>query len=232
MVENRKITKHAQLLMALVATELLRPTIARSGLGSRAISVVVFGVIGFAIFRAVFHTQYLRRVGMVLILATLGIALIATVVPEDWNTALEVALNLAASVFYGFVLWAIVDHMFGAKNLRTDDIAGAFSGYILLALIWGRLYAIAYRVMPESFSIASGIRWQLDDWNTLHALFDYFSFTVISSIGYGDITTTRPFTNTLIWLEVLCGQFYLAVVVASIVGIKVSQALAAARDAK
>jgi hypothetical protein len=30
-----------------------------------------------------------------------------------------------------------------------------------------------------------------------------------------------------VWLEVICGQFYLAVVVATIVGIKVSQALTA-----
>jgi hypothetical protein len=39
-----------------------------------------------------------------------------------------------------------------------------------------------------------------------------------------------PATNTLVWLEVMCGQFYLAVVVATIVGIKMSQALAAPRD--
>ncbi len=80
-------------------------------------------------------------------------------------------------------------------------------------------------VAPDSFSISPDIRWQLGDWHTLHALFDYYSFTTISSIGYGDITTTRPVTNTLLWLEVMCGQFYLAVVVATIVGMKMAQAM-------
>ena len=40
-----------------------------------------------------------------------------------------------------------------------------------------------------------------------------------------NITTTRPLSNTLLWLEVMCGQFYLAVVVATIVGMKMAQAL-------
>jgi hypothetical protein len=116
--------------------------------------------------------------------------------------------------------------VFGARTLRMDDIVGAFSGYIIIGVIWGRLYVAAWLVVPNYFSISPEIKWQLANWNTLHALFDYYSFATITTIGYGDITTTGPATNTLLWLEVMCGQFYLAVVVATIVGIKMSQALA------
>jgi voltage-gated potassium channel len=78
---------------------------------------------------------------------------------------------------------------------------------------------------PNSFSISQNIQWQLQDWSTLHALFDYYSFTTISSIGYAYITTSAPSSNTLVWLEVMCGQFYLAVVVATIVGMKMAEAM-------
>ena len=143
---------------------------------------------------------------------------------------MEIAFDIAAAAFFVFCLYVIVNHVFGARSLRTDDVVGAFSGYIIIAIIWGRLYALAWMVAPASFSISPGIQWQLANWHTLHALFDYYSFTTISSIGYADITTTGPVSNTLLWLEVMCGQFYLAVVVATIVGIKVSQALASPRD--
>jgi len=142
----------------------------------------------------------------------------------------ELALNISTAAFFVFCLYVIVNHVFGARNLRADDVVGAFSGYIIIALIWGRLYGLAWMIVPGSFSINSDIRWQLANWHTFQALFDYYSFTTISSIGYGNITTTSPVSNTLVWLEVMCGQFYLAVVVATIVGIKVAQALASPRD--
>jgi len=57
-----------------------------------------------------------------------------------------------------------------------------------------------------------------------------FSFTTITSIGYGDMTTIGPVSDTLVWLEVMCGQFYMAVVVATIVGMKVAEALSSPQN--
>jgi len=100
----------------------------------------------------------------------------------------------------------------------------------VIALLWGRLYVLTWLAAPGAFSISSDIEWQLHEWSTLHGLFDYYSFTTISSIGYAYITTSAPPSNTLVWLEVMCGQFYLAVVVATIVGMKMAEALATPRD--
>jgi voltage-gated potassium channel len=225
-----KMTKHVQLLAALVATEMVRPLMAKADLAARIISVAFFALIGVAVFRAVFDTKHRRLVGLILLGITIAINLVDTLLPSTLHPSMEVLASLAAAVFFSFVLYVILNHVFGARTLRMDDIVGAFSGYIIIAVIWGRLYAAAWLVVPDYFSISPDIKWQLANRNTLHALFDYYSFTTISSIGYGDITTTGPATNTLVWLEVMCGQFYLAVVVATIVGIKMSQALAAPRD--
>jgi hypothetical protein len=45
------------------------------------------------------------------------------------------------------------------------------------------------------------------------------------TLGYGDITPIGPPAYTLTWLEVMFGQFYMAVVVAQLVGLKLAQAL-------
>ena len=58
-----------------------------------------------------------------------------------------------------------------------------------------------------------------------HALFNFFSFATLTSLGYNDITPVTPLANTLTWLEVIFGQFYMAVVVAQLVGMRLAQAV-------
>jgi voltage-gated potassium channel len=227
---NKMMTRHVQLLAALVATEIARPLMAKADMAARVLSIAFFAIVALAVFRAVFDTKHRRRVGLIVGGIAIGINLADTLLPMALHPAMEVLSSLSAAAFFSIVLYVILNHVFAARTLRMDDIVGAFSGYIIIAVIWGRLYAAAWLIVPDYFSISPDIKWQLANRNTLHALFDYYSFTTISSIGYGDITTTGPATNTLVWLEVMCGQFYLAVVVATIVGIKMSQALAAPRD--
>jgi hypothetical protein len=230
MATAARLTRHVQLLAALVATEVVSPVLAEAHLTARILSVVLFGLICVAVFRALFHTKRHRVVGSILAAVALVINLARMLAPIKMQILMEVLENVAAAAFFIFVLSVIIKQVFGARQLRTDDVVGAFSGYILIALLWGRLYGLIWVLFPKAYNISPDIIWQLQDWNTLHALFDYYSFTTISSIGYAYITTTAPVANTLVWLEVMCGQFYLAVVVATIVGIKVAQALAAPRD--
>jgi hypothetical protein len=220
-----RLTRHIQLLAALMAMELGNPLMAGMKLPARILSLVLFGLVCVAVFRAVFATHRRRWVAMALAGVAIALNLVRLWVPAGLQLPIDLALDFAAGAFFVFVFAVIVSHVFGAHRLHSDDVVGAFSGYILIALVWGRLYELVWMISPDSYNISPDIRWQLGNWHTLHALFDYYSFTTISSIGYGNITTIRPLTNTLLWLEVMCGQFYMAVVVATIVGMKMAQAL-------
>jgi hypothetical protein len=213
-----------------VATELVNPLLARATLTERLVSIALFAVVCVAVFRALFSTKRRRWTGAILAGITVAIDVARLLVSKDLQLQADALLNVAACAFYVFVLCVIISHVFGTRRLRIDDVVGAFSGYILIALIWGRLYALAWMLSPVSFSISPDIQWELKNWSTLHALFDYYSFTTISSIGYGDMTTTGPVSDALVWLEVMCGQFYMAVVVATIVGMKVAEALSSSKD--
>ncbi len=146
----------------------------------------------------------------------------------DQPLAITVVYHLSLAAFLAYALACVLRHVFRTRGLTADDVAGALSGYLLTGLCWAHLYNLAWLLAPSSLDIQPEIRWQLVDWNSRHALFDYFSFATLASIGYGDITTTSPVTNTLAWMEVIFGQFYLAVVVASIVSMKLSQVAAPA----
>lgn len=225
MPQHLSITRHVQLLGALVLSEIVSPLLAQANLAARVASIILFGMVCVTVFRALFATKRRRWIGSILAALTLVIDLVRLFAPPKLQTSLDVALNLSAAAFFVFVLSVIISHVFSTRRLRLDDVVGAFSGYIVIALLWGRLFALAWLATPRSFNINPDIVWQLNDWNTLHALFDYYSFTTISGIGYGNITTIAPPSNTLVWLEVMCGQFYLAVVVSTIVGMKLAEAL-------
>ena len=54
---------------------------------------------------------------------------------------------------------------------------------------------------------------------------NYYSFITLATVGYGDVTPATPLARTLAWMEAITGQFYLAILVAGLVGFKVAQAL-------
>jgi voltage-gated potassium channel len=94
-----------------------------------------------------------------------------------------------------------------------------------MAMVWANLYGRAYRFAPGAFNVSSDIAAHLSDWRLKRSLFAYLSFTTLTSLGYGDITPIGQPAYSLTWLEVILGQFYMAVVVAQLVGVKLAQAL-------
>jgi voltage-gated potassium channel len=230
MATDEKLTSHVWLLAVLVGMEIVNPLMAGAGLTARILSVVLLIGVGVTVFRAVLHTKHQRYVGAALLSAAIALEVARGELPVGLQLPVDVILSTIIGAFFVFVFSLIVTRVFRTRRLGLDDVVGAFAGYVIIALIWGRLYALVWLLVPRSFSISPDIMWQLRNWHTLHTLFDYYSLTTLATIGYSDITTTAPASNTLVWLEVMCGQFYLAVVVATIVGIKISQALAAPRD--
>ena len=51
----------------------------------------------------------------------------------------------------------------------------------------------------------------------------YFSFVTLSTLGYGDITPVSPAARMLATSEAVIGQMYIAVLIARLVGIHISQ---------
>ncbi len=111
------------------------------------------------------------------------------------------------------------------NRVSGDAIFGAVCGYLLLGIIWSLLYGAAETASPGSFVTAppkgedvAAVRLHRDD-------LSYFSFITLATVGYGDVTPTTPLARMLAWTEAITGQFYLAILVAGLVGYKVTQAL-------
>ena len=90
--------------------------------------------------------------------------------------------------------------------------------FLLLGLIWSTLYLITLEFWHGAFN---GIEYK--NWNDNFAVTTYFSYVTMTTLGYGDISPALPVSRVLAFLQAIFGTFYMAVVVASLIGARGSK---------
>jgi hypothetical protein len=104
------------------------------------------------------------------------------------------------------------------------DAVHTVSIYLLLGLTWVFLYAIILHVNPDSFEglviAKSGHPVEI---RHLFPVLGYFSLTTLSTIGFGDIIPLILQARYAAVAEGITGQFYLASLVARLVGLQMSR---------
>ena len=79
------------------------------------------------------------------------------------------------------------------------------------------MWAIAYLLILE-FSPSSFTGLEAKNWGDNFSNAAYFSFVTLTTLGYGDISPISPVAQVIVYLEAIAGVFYMAIVVASLVG--------------
>lgn len=72
--------------------------------------------------------------------------------------------------------------------------------------------------MPSSYRIDPGVTALLPDWHGRQAVFTYYAFAQVLTIGYSEVTPMRAPATTSNPFAALFGVFYTAVVVSVFVG--------------
>jgi hypothetical protein len=221
----RPARKHLTLLVALVGMLMAQPLVGHRSVANGAVADTVLAAILLYLCFIVFEESQQRRTALVLILPAIASNFGVYALPLGVHVASQAAFHCFMVAFLGFAVAVILRDILAKSVIRGDDVIGAICGYLLLALVWANLYTLTYLLIPGTFSVSPDIAWRLGEWHLRRALFDYLSFTTLMTLGYGDITPIGPPAYTLTWLEVMFGQFYMAVVVAQLVGLKLAQAL-------
>ncbi|MGH7302175.1 MAG: hypothetical protein ACRELZ_02715 [Candidatus Rokuibacteriota bacterium] len=217
--------KYLVLLIALIVMLVVQPLLGHRSVAAGAFFDGLLAMIAFFAFFIVFEKRWQRRVALALVLPALAsnVALYVLPAPATWASA--VGYHCFLIVFLAFVVAVILRGIFSKRVIQGDDVLGAFAGYMLAAIAWGNLFALTYLLAPETFSVKPELAWRLGEWHRRRALFDYLSFTTLTSLGYSDLAPAGPPVYSLTWLEVIFGQFYIAVVVAQFVGLRLARAI-------
>lgn len=145
------------------------------------------------------------------------------VMPAALLVPIELAHNALMILLFALGVTVILHQLFQRRSVRVDDIIGTLCGYLLLGAIWTNLYSVVDLLFPGSFSVPPQMQAMFADSEGRHAVFNYFSLVTLTTVGFGDVTATRGPATIVVALEALIGQFYIAVVVAQLVGIKLAQ---------
>ncbi len=97
--------------------------------------------------------------------------------------------------------------------VNSNIIVGSISIYLLLGLVWATLYLLVLEFVPGSFHGLESKGWEE---NFSEAV--YFSYVTLTTLGYGDISPALPLSRVLVFMEAIVGMFYMAIVVATLVG--------------
>lgn len=128
-------------------------------------------------------------------------------------SAFDLYLVAAAWLILAIALGEVVARqVFAAGRVTYHRIIGAILLYFLISLMFVALFVIVGQMIPKAFS---GII--IEDSTALASNLIYFSFTTLTSTGYGDIVPVHPIARSLCNLESIVGQLYPAILLARLV---------------
>jgi hypothetical protein len=143
-------------------------------------------------------------VGAAAALLVLGVAV--GLVPTVAATGLSALAGIAAS-------FALVGGLIGLvrqRGVTLQAVAGALAIYLQVGLIFAWVIGFVAHVDSAPYFEQRGDGTQSDR--------VYYSFTVLTTTGFGDFTAAEPVGRALAVVEMLGGQLYLVTVIGVLVG--------------
>jgi Ion channel len=138
--------------------------------------------------------------------ALLVIAVAAGVISPEVSAALSALAGTGASLaLVGGLIRLVRRH-----GVTLQAVAGALAIYVQLGLIFAWLVGFVTHVSSEPYFTQGGDGSQADR--------VYFSFTVLTTTGFGDFTAAQPLGRGIAVVEMLSGQIYLVTVIGVLVG--------------
>jgi len=116
--------------------------------------------------------------------------------------------------FYFATIVYLLRYVFSREAMSTDKLYGAAATYLMLGVLWTYLYAIAQYLFPGSFAGGGNVVSSVAMVDLL-----YFSFSTLTTTGFGDIAPVLRLPRTLATLEAVLGTLYVAILIARLAGV-------------
>jgi hypothetical protein len=202
---------NAWLLLALVLQVLAYPFLDNYYGGRAAIAAFDLVILALAL-RASHASGHETWLGYVLVVPAMTLDVASTLRMDA--DGLYAASLLAQAVFHAFVVICLLRYMLRDEVMTRDELFAAAGLYVLMAFVFAYLYALIEHWQPGAFVINAAnnphgmVRW----WDLL-----YFSFTCLTSVGFGEITPANDHARSLVMIQQMIGVLYFALVVSRLV---------------
>lgn len=216
-VENSREPRFGFLLVGLLITLILGPVVDEITVKGPALWLKVFftTTVIVAVF-SLAESRTLMVTGVTLaIVSVLGTGWFA-LGPDSQYAPLvsEFALLIFCCVALVFTL----QHLFKRGRVTINRIVGAISVYLLAGVAFSLVNILIYVLLPGSYRGVNE-----DPGTAIGSTLIYYTFVTMTTLGYGDITPQRPLAQALAYMTAVAGQFYIAILVAWVIGSYLTQ---------
>ena len=136
---------------------------------------------------------------------------------HDGYATLDVCLDAIGRLLVGLIIvWVVARAVFATGRVTYHRVIGAVLLYLSAGFAFAALFTLVGALAPGSFSGLS-----VTDQGSLSSNLVYFSFTTLTTVGYGDIVPVHPFARSLSNVEAILGQLYPATLLARIVSLEI-----------
>jgi len=149
------------------------------------------------------------------------------------NFHLTLLVFTLAITFFALVGISILIHIMAEEKVTVDLIYGSACVYLLIGFAWAIIYGFIEVLLQGSFKIDGTLMGHPDllgQYSFLNEKLVYFSFVTLTTLGYGDVIPMTGPAKTAATLEAVVGQLYIALLVARLVGLQISQSMEAKRE--
>ena len=223
--ENRFVLLFCSLVFFLISAPIVQEL--RDRLHSRLPNIVEVCAVMLVLTTAVLSMTNNRRWNLyalglgvpAIILGLFPVAALSETI-EAIRTVLEIT-------FLVWVILALLLHVFSTQRVTANTLFAALCVYLLLGAVWALAFGLVDLIDPSAFAVTSrgGPTLVFRSGGRITNTAIYFSFTTLTTLGYGDIVPRTPTAQMLAAMEAIVGQLYLAVLVARLVGLHISHSM-------
>ncbi len=210
----------AVLLGSLLFFMVMIPFVTSDGAGAIFVRVGLSIVLLAGIYAAS-AGRWVLGVAVVLALPAFGIQWWSLFFEFEGEQALRRALM---AVFLGFTVVVVLRSLIAQERVSMDTILGGINVYLLLGLAFMLVHGTLESVAPGSYrmgEIALSHAFSAEGgWEASTLL--YFSFTTLTTLGYGDIAPVSALARMACSAEAVMGQLYVAIFIARLVSLYVA----------
>ena len=192
------------LLTILLTTYLLSAFLRARWIGT--LELAMFTVAGLLALR---NSPLRSRTGRLAITAAIAVSAVMIVVSSRYDTPTGHGI---AGIWTGLLLLLTVTLLLRQilllPTVTIQSIFGAISAYLIIGLMFAAFYSATNDLQGGFF--AGGQPGNL-------STFQYFSFTTLTTLGYGDFTPVADGARAVAMIEAMSGQIFLATLVARLV---------------
>lgn len=197
------------LFLALLALLIVLPYLADTVPGRVLIGLLNFIILGTAV-AAVQRSKFSFVIAMLLGLPTLCYQILALQSGAPGHFALSWGFGAA---FYAFTIAHLLHYVLRRDLMTADKLYGAVAAYLMIAIMWAYWYGVLQYFYPGAYAY-NGTTKVL---NMAELIF--YSFTVLTTAGFGDVTAQLIQARFATLLEAVAGVMYVAILIARLAGI-------------